>query len=299
MPHAIPHTREALVGFSPRHDAFVGVDSDGCVFDTMEIKQKQCFHGLIVSHWGLEAIEPALREAAEFVNLYSIWRGQNRFIALAKMFELLATHPDVVRGGQRLPALAGLHRLVKAGVNLTEARLLQEATTTGDADLHALHAWSLDVNAAVTRTVSHVPPFVWARRSLEHLRQHAEVLCVSQTPTDALVREWTSNDIAHLIDGIAGQEIGTKSEHLALATGGRYASHRVLMIGDAPGDHKAALANHALFYPINPAHEEASWARFFHEACARFLNGTYAGEYQDARLAEFQALLPSQPPWIK
>ena len=35
------------------------------------------------------------------------------------------------------------------------------------------------------------------------------------------------------------------------------------MIGDAPGDHKAAKSNHALFFPIVPHREEASWQGTF------------------------------------
>ena len=52
------------------------------------------------------------------------------------------------------------------------------------------------------------------------------------------------------------------------------------MIGDAPGDYKAAVANDALFFPINPGAEEASWKRFYEEGIDRFLAGTFAGEYQ-------------------
>ncbi|MFT5474343.1 MAG: hypothetical protein ACI856_002680, partial [Kiritimatiellia bacterium] len=73
------YSADALKTFVPAHDSFVGIDSDGCVFDTMEIKQKQCFHGLIVKAWDLRAIEPEVRQTAEFVNLYSRSRGQNRF----------------------------------------------------------------------------------------------------------------------------------------------------------------------------------------------------------------------------
>ena len=34
---------QKLKELAPRHEFFVGIDSDGCVFDTMEIKQKECF----------------------------------------------------------------------------------------------------------------------------------------------------------------------------------------------------------------------------------------------------------------
>jgi hypothetical protein len=71
------------------------------------------------------------------------------------------------------------------------------------------------------------------------------------------------------------------------------------MIGDAPGDYKAAQANNTLFYPINPGAEEASWKRFHDEAIDRFLNGTFAGEYQQKLLDEFNSYLPERPPWEK
>ncbi len=96
---------------------------------------------------------------------------------------------------------------------------------------------------------------------------------------------------------IAGQEYGTKTQHLAAAAAGRYAPDHILMIGDAPGDLKAARANHALFYPINPGDEETSWERFYNEAMARFFAGTYAGDYEAALIAEFDRRLPEIPPW--
>ena len=70
-----------------------------------------------------------------------------------------------------------------------------------------------------------------------------------------------------------------------------------LVIGDAPGDLKAARASGCLFYPVNPGHEEDSWDRLHDEALGRFFAGTYAGDYQAARVAEFEKLLPEQPPW--
>jgi hypothetical protein len=69
------------------------------------------------------------------------------------------------------------------------------------------------------------------------------------------------------------------------------------MVGDAPGDLNAARANNALFYPINPGHEEASWQRFHDEAIDRFLSGSYAGDYETSLIEEFQNLLPETPPW--
>ena len=35
--------KELLAEFKPGHDRLVCIDSDGCVFDTMELKHKECF----------------------------------------------------------------------------------------------------------------------------------------------------------------------------------------------------------------------------------------------------------------
>ena len=65
------------------------------------------------------------------------------------------------------------------------------------------------------------------------------------------------------------------------------------MIGDAPGDYQAAKANDALFFPINPGAEDASWKRLHDEGIDRFLGGTFAGDYQQKLLAEFDRTCPS------
>ncbi|HMB01967.1 MAG TPA: hypothetical protein VKS21_13365 [Spirochaetota bacterium] len=72
-----------------------------------------------------------------------------------------------------------------------------------------------------------------------------------------------------------------------------------MMIGDAPGDYKAAAQNNILFYPINPGHEEKSWERFYNEALDKFFDGSFSGAYQDKLLEEFNAYLPETPPWKK
>ncbi len=96
---------------------------------------------------------------------------------------------------------------------------------------------------------------------------------------------------------IAGQEMGTKKQHLKVAAGGKYAADHMLMIGDALGDLEAARANNALFFPVNPGHEEESWERFYSEGIHKFMAGEFAGAYEAKLIAEFEKLLPSTPPW--
>jgi phosphoglycolate phosphatase-like HAD superfamily hydrolase len=125
----------------------------------------------------------------------------------------------------------------------------------------------------------------------------ADVIVVSGTPCEALVREWEEHDIAKYVDVIAGQEMGNKTQDLEYATKGRYEKDHVLMIGDAPGDLEAARANDAFFYAINPGDEAASWKRFYDEAFDKFIGGEYAGEYEQMVIEEFDSYLPELPPW--
>lgn len=117
--------------------------------------------------------------------------------------------------------------------------------------------------------------------------------------SEALNREWAEHDIDKYVRAIAGQEKGTKTQHLAFAADGTYQPNHMLMIGDALGDMKAARANHALFFPINPGHEDASWQRFFEGGFHKFLNETFEGDYEASLIAEFEKFMPETPPWEK
>ena len=291
------YSKSDLVRLPKRHEALVGLDSDGCVFPTMELKQQQCFHAEIIRHWQLEKLEHPLRECAEFVNLRSRWRGQNRFPALLMTFELLAARPDARASSVQLPDTAALKAFINSSLPLSNAALEKEVDRTGATELVRLLVWSLAVNANVERLVNNVAPFRGVRESLAIIRAHADLIVVSQTPEEALIREWQTSGLVTYPALIAGQELGTKTEHLQLAAGKKYAAGRVLMIGDAFGDLHAARAAGALFFPVNPGQEEASWQRFHDEAFEKFLSGTYAGPYQADRIADFEALLPECPPW--
>ena len=298
MPNAISVDPQAPLRAMPKTtDFMVGIDSDGCAFDTMEIKQKECFIPNTVRHWGLQAVSKYVRAAEEFVNLYSKWRGANRFPALLKVFDLLADWPEAMRRNPVIPDVTSLREWVAKGTKLGNPALAAVVKETGDPVLARTLEWSEAVNATVAETVHGVPPFPHVRESLEKLSGRADVIVCSATPNEALEREWKEHGIDPYVSVIAGQEMGKKSEHLRLASGGRYEPGRILMVGDAPGDMKAARANDALFFPVKPGQEEESWKRFHDEALDRFLAGEYAGEYEAGLIAEFDAVLPETPPW--
>ena len=91
--------------FVKSNDFFIGIDSDGCAFDTMEVKHKECFIPNIIKFYRLAAISKYAREVAEFINLYSKWRGINRFPGLVLTIDMLAERVEVVRRHPRLPRI--------------------------------------------------------------------------------------------------------------------------------------------------------------------------------------------------
>ena len=294
-----PELAKVLVDFVPGQSFFVGIDSDGCAFDAMEIKHKECFTPGTIKCWGLQPVSKYAREAAEFVNLYSKWRGSNRWPALVKVLELLAERQEVIDRGASVPQAGRLKEFIASGYALSDKGLKEYTGQHPDPELERALVWSLTVNKAIEEMVHGVPPFPYVRESLQKMQGQVDLMVVSATPLEALEREWHEHGIAQYMSVIAGQEMGTKSQHLQYAAKNKYPDDHILLIGDAPGDRDAAHSVNALYYPINPGHEEASWRRFHDEALDKFLNGTYAGEYEAALIAEFEKLLPDTPPWQK
>lgn len=289
---------QPLRDLNPAHDFFVGIDSDGCAFDTMELKHKECFAPNTIRHWNLQAVSKYAREAAEFVNLYSKWRGINRWPALVMVLDLLRERVEVQQRGVVIPQVDAL-----------QAFIAQERYPHSDDGLAAFMAdhpdpvlaqglrWTTAINDAVAEMVRGVPPFPYVRESLAAMIDRADMIVVSATPNAALEAEWGEHGIAQYVRAIAGQDVGKKASSIKHAAVGKYAPDRVLMIGDAPGDMKAAKTNGALFYPVNPGNEEQSWERFYTEAMQRFFEGAYAGAYEAQLIAEFERTLPDTPPW--
>jgi phosphoglycolate phosphatase-like HAD superfamily hydrolase len=295
----VPQAAKPLVDFKPKHDFFVGIDSDGCAFDTMEIKHKECFTPTFIKHFGLQPVSKFAREAFEFVNLYSKWRGINRWPALIKTLDFTRERKEVMQRKVNVPMLPAVRKFIDSGTALSNDGLKAYIQKNDDAELRQALAWSEAVNEAIEEMVHGVPPFPYVRESLTKISATVDIVVVSATPGDALRREWEEHKISSFAAVIAGQEMGTKEKHLTIAAKDKYSPNRILMIGDAPGDLKAARSVNALFFPVNPGREQDSWHRFHEEAFDRFKAGTYAGDYEKKLIAEFEAVLPELPPWKK
>ncbi|MHB8578988.1 MAG: HAD family hydrolase [Ignavibacteriaceae bacterium] len=291
--------QKELKELKPKHEFLVAIDSDGCAFDSMEIKHKECFIPNIIKYWNLQPVSKYTRSAAEFVNLYSKWRGINRFPALLMVFDLLKDWPEVQKRNVQIPEALALRSWMERETKLGNPALKAEVEKTKDPVLIQALQWSEAVNETIEDVVKGVPPFPFVRENLENISGWADIIVCSATPYDALRREWEEHDIAKYTSIIAGQEMGSKKEHLQFVSDGKYKKDHVIMIGDAPGDMKAARANNVKFFPVNPGYEEDSWEFFFKEGAGKFGHEKYSEEYEAKLVHEFDKLLPEIPWWKK
>jgi len=330
---------EQLKAMPKTRDFFIGIDSDGCAFDTMEVKHKFCFVVAVMQAYGLAALARILRDVWDFVNLNGQTRGCNRWLALRDTFNYLAelspydrfdgflkAHLDIIEefiaAADEVPEIQlsndGLLRFAdkkldgaaKLVLNAVVAQPVATAYSRLGRDIVAAEAspencllrlvlWTHLVNGLVAERVHDVPPFPHVRESLQKIDPKADIMVVSATPNEALQREWEEHGIAEYTAMICGQEMGKKAEHIKYGAVGKYDGDKILMVGDAPGDMKAAKRNDALFFPVNPGDEAASWKRFHDEAADKFFAGEYGGGYELKLIDDFMAHLPSVPPWEK
>lgn len=275
--------------FKRKKKFLVAVDSDGSVFPTMEIKQKECIHPAIMDQWNLWKIEKEVRMVAEWVNLYSIHRGTNRFLALKIVFDYLRDMPEVRAEGVSIRPTEDLDDFLGSGLPTSNEALVEY--TAEHPELNDVLDWSRSVNRRIAERCRRIPPFPFVRESLKKMHTTSDLVVVSATPTETLISEWRESGLDQLVVSIVGQEFGSKKEQLQTFCIDEYPLDQALMIGDAPGDLKAVKEVNGLFFPINPGRESLSWKRFLGESGNRFLSGAYAGGYESLLIGEFETIL--------
>jgi phosphoglycolate phosphatase-like HAD superfamily hydrolase len=295
----IADPKQLLKDITPRHEFFIGIDSDGCAFDTMETKQKEFFIPEALKLFNLFPASSLVRQTWEFVNLYSVDRGTNRFIALVKTFDLLKERQEFKDRKVALPDLSALREWIKVESRLGNPALEEYIKQHPHPVLSLVLEWSKTVNREIGQWMKGIEPFPFVRECIQKMQAMADVMVVSQTPLEALTREWEEHNLSQYLLCIAGQEHGTKSEHLRYAAAGKYPARHILMIGDSLNDLKAALDNRISFYPVMPGKEEKSWKYLFEEVLDLFFCEKYQGKLEDALTKNFRQALPSTPPWMK
>lgn len=293
-----PDAAQPLVDFQPTKDHFIGIDSDGCAMDAMDIKHTECFTPCSIKHWDLQPVSTLARQTALFVNLGSVTRGLNRWVALKQLLDLLRDRTEVAERGVTIPPYPELDAFLTApGYPLSDVGIAAYAADHPSPTIDRAIRWGNAVNGAIADMVHGCGPFPGVREAFEAMRPHVDAMTVSATPLHALTYEWNAHDLAKYMKVIAGQEMGSKAQHVHYAATGKYDADKILLIGDAPGDRDAAAKAGCLYYPILPGNETFAWRRFTAEALPRFLAGTFAGDYQAQLIEEFNSYLPDEVPW--
>ena len=270
------------------------MDSDGCVLDTMEPKHRECFTPALIEVWGLQEIAPLVRTGFLGLNLHSVHRGVNRFLALQLFWQWLDDRrPDLARArpsGDRFEAW------VRHGGALAETSLASElARYPDDAALEQTLRWSRQVNQLI-QALPPVRAFAGAADALHDAMTTGALHVVSGGNGAAIREEWHTAGLDPLVSQFHTQEAGSK-ESILRSLAARLGADNGLMVGDAPGDADAAEAAGVRFFPIRPGHEAESWREFRTAVLPAFRTGRYSTVDANIRTASFRTLLatPAAP----
>jgi len=140
---------QQLQAMEPKHEFFIGIDSDGCCFDSMELKHKECFIPNIIKYWDCrQSASSRARRPNSSISTRS-GRGVNRFPALLYTFDLLDEWPDVQARGWTSPSIPSLREWVATETKLGNPALEKAVANGGDEVLRRTLDWSNAVNQAV------------------------------------------------------------------------------------------------------------------------------------------------------
>ncbi len=278
---------------------FVGLDSDGCVVDTMASKQHLFLQPMLIQAFGLEPLAAVYHQCADFVNLYSATRGITRFRAICMNLQYFNQHPETLAAGFPPVPTADLEAFLDSGLPPSGDALTEWLKSHPSAMLETLLKWHHDVNNAILDSGAIFPAYEGAKAALRMMKAQSETAIVSQSPERVLRQDWGSHGLLDLVDHVAGQELGDKVTQLTKLTRGRFDPSCVMMVGDASGDLNAARGFGCRFFPIVPGHEEASWTTFVETIYPAFQAGQYTPEQEAALIADFTAALPEKPSWLK
>ena len=272
-----------LQNFKKSKDFLVCIDSDGCAIDSMNIKHFNCFGPEMVGEWNLEEWSEEILERWNYVNLFSLTRGINRFkgllIALTEINEKYVKVED-------LKSFADWVESTKELSNNSLARAIE--SNPDSVCLKKALSWSNRVNASIKKLPDEeVVPFGMVKEALIFAHKKADIAIVSSANLGAIMDEWERHELLPHVDLVLAQDAGTKAYCIAELLKKGYDRDNVIMCGDAPGDMDAAERNGVFYYPIKVNLEKESWIEFIDVGFNKLLDGSYAGEYQSLKNDEF------------
>lgn len=272
-----------LQSFQKSKDFLVCIDSDGCAIDSMNIKHINCFGPRMVDEWNLHNWSSEILERWNYVNLFSLTRGINRFKGLIKALK------EINEKYVKIEDLESLENWVETTNELSNNSLSKAIEQNPQSVcLKKALSWSNQVNASIKQLPeAEVLPFAMVKEALMFAHQRADIAIVSSANLGAIMDEWQRHELLPHVDLVLAQDAGTKAYCIQELLKKGYDKNNVVMCGDAPGDMDAANVNGVFYYPIKVNLEKESWSEFIAVGFDRLLQGTYAGEYQDQKNDEF------------
>ena len=260
----------------------VCIDSDGCAMDTMDCKHIHCFGPCMTDEWELGEWKEEILDYWNQVNLYSMTRGINRFLALGKVLA------HVSRTYKKIPDADVLVSWTQTAGELSNASVKAAYEQSRQEIFKKAHDWSQAVNLAITKLPEELKkPFDGACEGVKAAHACADVAIVSSANAEAVKEEWEKFGMMESVDICLTQSEGSKAFCIGEMLKKGYAPDHVLMTGDAPGDQAAAEKNGVLYFPVLVRREAESWKRFVEEALPKFMDGSYKGGYQKQVIREF------------
>lgn len=251
------------------------IDSDGCVMDTMTYKHQLFFGPLAADVFEVKNREAFLQEW-DRVNLFSRTRGVNRFVGLVMGLEYAG-----------VKNIENLKAWVEHTPQLSNASLEAQIAQNPSEDLKKALVWSNAVNQHIHDYKGDTHTFESVPESLKKLHQLGKIWIVSSANKEAVQSEWQEHGLMQYVDVLFCQDKGKKEDALAQLLTEGYTHSEVLMIGDSPGDLKAAEVNKVGFYPILVGKEKQSWTRLADQVAIDFVNVRLSKEDYQSYADEF------------
>ncbi len=280
--------------FAKVKDFMVCVDSDGCAMDTMNYKHIKCFGPLACEEWEIKNTEKFL-DLWNYINLYSATRGVNRFkglvLALNQMREFESGIEDISQIEQWVDHAASLSN--NSLIAEIEAKK-EDISPDKLAQLEKALKWSHKVNQEISALEGEDKPFEGVKEALENISKNCHIAIVSSANLEAINGEWRRHGLMDSVDLVFGQDEGSKADCIKKILDYGFEKDKLVMVGDSPGDLKAAEDNGVLFFPILFGKEDVSWGELIKEGKSRLLEGRYQGEYNQKVKNEFLAHLKGE-----
>lgn len=239
------------------------IDSDGCAIDSMNVKHRLCFGPALCEVWKFSMPDTEVQRRWEKINLFSAQRGINRFAGVAAILQQIKSSvppqqvQEFVHWTTRAEELSNsaVEKCVQDGASLVFRQALE---------------WSQRVNEKIS-ALPLAQPFANVADCLASAADFADIVVVSSANRDAILQEWKAGGLDGYVRRYYSQNDGSKTQCIACAKAEGYDNGDVLMIGDAPGDWKAAQSNGVWFYPILAGREAQSWMQLGKHELADFL----------------------------